>query len=123
MKTFEGNVKRYVQFTLYAMSVYVLGWGVMPYDKIFLSLLAGALIGLYNLWSMYREVKKFDEAAGKQEKRFTFGMLSRFATAALAAVLFIRFPEHFHILGLVAGIVTPYVIILFSSLFQTKYTR
>ncbi|WP_158736983.1 ATP synthase subunit I [Alteribacillus sp. YIM 98480] len=122
MKSFEGNVKRYVQFTLAAMLVYVIGWAAMPFNKIFFSLGIGALIGLFNLWSMYREVKKFDEAAGNQKRKFTFGMLSRFAAGALAAVLFIRFPEHFHILGLVAGIVTPYIIIFISSLFQTKHS-
>ncbi|MFB4163312.1 ATP synthase subunit I [Alteribacillus sp. JSM 102045] len=122
MKTFEGNVKRYVLLTLCAMSVYFFGWAVMPYNKVFFSLGTGVLIGLFNLLSMSREVKKFGEAEGKQKRKFTFGMLSRFAAGALAAVLFVRFPEHFHIIGLVAGIVTPYVIILISSLFQIKQT-
>ncbi|SDI04200.1 ATP synthase protein I [Alteribacillus persepolensis] len=117
MKIFEANVKRYVLFSFTAMCLYVLGWAVLPYEKTFFSLGTGTLIGLFNLWSMYREVKKFDEANGKAKRKFTFGMLSRFAAGALVAVLFIRFPENFHIAGLVAGFVTPYVIIFISSLF------
>ncbi|SFE61340.1 ATP synthase subunit I [Alteribacillus iranensis] len=120
MKTFGENIKEYVQFTLFVMALYVLGFGFTPYEDWFLSLGVGSVIGLFNLWSMYRDVKKTGEAAEQQKAAFTFGMVSRLAAGAVAALLFIRFPEVFRIAGLAGGVMTPYVIILFHSLMQIK---
>ncbi|WP_240376163.1 ATP synthase subunit I [Bacillus piscicola] len=120
MKSFGEHVRTYVQLTLYALALYVLGWAFTPYSLLFFSLGVGALIGLFNLWSMYRDVKKLGEAAEQGKQAFTFGMLSRLATGVLAAVLIIRYPESFHIAGLVVGIMTPYILILFHSLTQIK---
>ncbi|RSL29665.1 ATP synthase subunit I [Salibacterium salarium] len=118
MKSFGANMKRYVQLTFFAFIFYLLGWGFTPYSELFFSLGVGAVIGLFNLWSMYRDVTKTGDAAEKQKQAFTFGMLSRMATGVLAAILIVRFPGYFHIAGLVTGIMTPYIIILLHSLFQ-----
>ncbi|RSL31809.1 ATP synthase subunit I [Salibacterium salarium] len=118
MKSFGAHIKRYVQLTFYVFIFYLLGWGFTPYSELFFSLGVGAVIGLYNMWSMYRDVKKIGDAAEKQKQAFTFGMLPRMATGVLAAILIVRFPEYFHIAGLVAGIMTPYIIILLHSLLK-----
>ncbi|MDA3129966.1 ATP synthase subunit I [Aliibacillus thermotolerans] len=123
MKTFEGIVLRYVQLTIIVIALYILGWGFTPYKAIFISLGVGSLIGLFNVWSMYRDTKKVGEMAAQQNegrRPILFGMISRLATGALIAILVIRFPETFDLIGLVLGIMTPYILILFHSLFQIK---
>ncbi|MFZ4452988.1 ATP synthase subunit I [Salibacterium aidingense] len=122
MSTFAAETRRYVQLTLYVLALYVVGWGFTPYSSFFASLVLGAVIGLFNMWSMYRDVKKIGDAAEKQKKAFTIGLLARLATGALIAALFLQFPEHFHLAGLVTGIMTPYIIILLHSLFKKKTT-
>lgn len=119
MKTFEGIVLRYVKLTVIAIALYIIGWAFTPYKAVCISLVVGSLIGLFNVWSMYRETKKVGETAVQTngEKRpIMFGMISRLATGALIAILVIRFPETFDLVGLVLGIMTPYILIFFLSL-------
>lgn len=120
MISFGDSIRQYVQWTLFVLALYVLGFGFTPYDVWFISLGTGSLMGLFNLWSTYRDVKKISEAAEQQKAAFPFGMVSRLATGALAALLFIRFPDVFHIAGLAGGIMTPYAVILFHSFMQIK---
>ncbi|MFD2707055.1 ATP synthase subunit I [Salibacterium lacus] len=119
-QTFQQETRRYVQFTFYALALYVIGWGMSPYQVFFLSAVIGTGLGLFNVWSMYRDVKKLGKAAEENRSAFSAGMLSRLASGALAAVLFLQFPGHFHLMGLVTGIMTPYIIILLHSLFKKK---
>ncbi|MGY4688415.1 ATP synthase subunit I [Salibacterium sp. K-3] len=119
-QTFAAEARRCVQLSLYVSALYVLGWGFTPYSVFFLSAILGVAAGLFNVWSMYRDVKRIGDAAVQERKAFTTGMAARLATGALAAVLFLRFPEQFHLVGLVTGIMTPYIMILLHSLFKKK---
>ncbi|MFB5662741.1 ATP synthase subunit I [Alteribacillus sp. HJP-4] len=123
MNVFAGSIMRFVQLTMYVLALYVLGWGFLPYPEVFLSLGTGCIIGLYNVWSMYRDVRNVGAAAEENKRTFSFGMVSRLAAGALAAILLIRFPDYFHIIGLVAGLMTPYAIIFFYSLWSGKGNR
>ncbi|WP_054637073.1 ATP synthase subunit I [Thalassobacillus sp. C254] len=120
MKDFSLMIKQYTQYTLYLTALYVLGWGFTPYETLFLSLSLGALFSLYMLWSMYRKITKLNEAIDKGKKFFTIGTVSRLALAGLLALLAIRYPDTFNIVGLVVGLMTPYILILVHALLQIR---
>lgn len=120
MSQFSASMRRYVQFNLYLLALYVLGWGFTPYESIFLGLILGAVLGLYNLWSMYSKTKRLGQVAVEGKKIYSIGTLSRFAVGALIAFVAIRYPDTFHLVGLIIGLMSTYIIILIDSLFQIK---
>jgi ATP synthase protein I len=97
----------------------VLGAGFTPYPRIFLGLLLGSAVSFYNLWLLQRKTKKFGQAAAEQGSILGIGTFSRLAAAALAVIIALRFEEHFHIFGVVAGLGTSYVIIMLDYLIFT----
>ncbi|WP_096203049.1 ATP synthase subunit I [Bacillus sp. FJAT-45350] len=120
MNQFSASMRRYTSYNLYLLALYVLGWGFTPYDSFFQGLIIGAVLGSYNLWSMYSKTKRLGQAAVEGKKMYTIGTLSRFAVGAIIAIIAIRYPETFHIIGLIIGLMSAYIIILIDSLFQIK---
>jgi ATP synthase protein I len=120
MNQFSASMRRYMQYSLYLLALYVLGWGFTPYDLFFQGLIFGAVLGLFNLWSMFSKTKRLGQAALEGKKMYSLGTLSRFAVGGFAAIIAIRYPETFHIIGLVIGLMSAYIIILIDSLFQIK---
>jgi ATP synthase protein I len=97
----------------------VLGAGFTPYPRIFLGLLLGSAVSFYNLWLLQRKTKKFGQAAAEQGSVLGIGTFSRLAAAALAVLITLRFEEHFHIIAVVVGLGTSYVIIMLDYLLFT----
>jgi ATP synthase protein I len=97
---------------LYLLSLLVLGAGFTPYPRIFLGLLLGSAISFYNLWLLQRKTKKFAIAAAEQGSVLGIGTFSRLAAAGLAVLIALRFEEHFHIIAVVVGLGTSYIIIM-----------
>ncbi|WML41649.1 ATP synthase subunit I [Neobacillus sp. OS1-2] len=97
-------------FTL--LSIYVLGWGFTSYQSIFLGLVVGTSLSLFNLWLMVRKMNQFDNAVTQGKKVRSLGSFSRFASAALAVIIAMRFPEHLHLISVVIGLMTSYIVIM-----------
>ncbi|KAB2336509.1 ATP synthase subunit I [Cytobacillus depressus] len=94
------------------LSVYVLGWGFTSYQSIFLGLILGTALSLFNLWLMARKVDRFGEAVAKGEKVHSLGMISRMATAVLAVMIAMKYPEKVHLISVVIGLMTSYIVIM-----------
>ncbi|MBO0958597.1 ATP synthase subunit I [Neobacillus sp. MM2021_6] len=97
-------------FTL--LSIYVLGWGFTSYQSIFLGLVVGTSLSLFNLWLMVRKMNQFGNAVTQGKKVRSLGSFSRFASAALAVIVAMRFPEHLHLISVVIGLMTSYIVIM-----------
>ncbi|MBU8905883.1 ATP synthase subunit I [Desertibacillus haloalkaliphilus] len=120
MDQYAASMRRYVQYMLYVVALFVLGWGFTPYDSMFLGLILGSAFSFYNLWSMYTKMKQLGQAATGEKKVYSIGTLSRFAVGALAAIIAIRYPETFHLVGVIIGLMLTYIIILIDSLLQIR---
>lgn len=113
MSLYEKGIIRQRKWMLYLLSLIVLGAGFSPYPRFFCGLLLGSTVSFYNLWLLQRNIRRLGEIAATEGKRkFSIGSISRFAGAAFAALMALRFEEYFHIVGVVIGLSTSYLIII-----------
>ncbi|MCQ6264899.1 ATP synthase subunit I [Fictibacillus sp. WQ 8-8] len=122
MTEYTMTYRRYIKYTLFMLSFFVLGYGVTSCKSIFLGLSFGTLFSLFNLWSMYSSIERLGQAVINQQKVRTMGSLSRLLMGGLAALIAIRFPQFFNLLSVVIGLMTVYIIMLIDSLTKTIRT-
>jgi ATP synthase protein I len=113
---------KYIKYTLYVLAFFVTGYGFTPYKTIFLGLVLGTVFSLYNLWSMYSKIERFGQAVTQQKRVKTLGSLSRLLLAGLAVLIAMKYPEYLHLLSVVVGLMTVYIIMLIDSLSQAIRT-
>ncbi|MBD1383469.1 ATP synthase subunit I [Metabacillus arenae] len=109
---------RHRKYLFYLLAIYVLGWGFTPYQTIFLGLILGTVISFYNLWFMVRKSKQFDQALQEGRKVRSLGTASRMASAGVAVLIALQFPEYVHLVSVVCGLMTIYVVIMIDFLLQ-----
>jgi ATP synthase protein I len=119
MEQYFDMYKRYIRITLFLMAAFVLGWGFTPYHPVFLGLLLGTSFSLYNLWNMHRKIHRFGQAAAEGTRVRSLGTLSRILTGALAVLIAIRYPEWFHLVSVVVGVMTFYIIMLIDVVLRS----
>lgn len=110
---------RHKKYILYLMAIYVLGWGFTPYQSVFLGLLVGTAISLYNLWVMVRKTERFGRAIAEGRNAMSIGTFTRLASAALAVLLAYKFPELFQFAGMITGLMTFYIVVMIDIIIQT----
>src|SRR5699024_1365022 len=115
MSNYKRMTIRQRKWMIYLLAILVLGIGFTPYTQVFSGLLLGAVASFYNLWLLQKKIADFTEAIVKKQ-RSGIGTISRFATAALAIMIAIYFEEHFHLLAVVIGLMTSYVIVMLDFL-------
>jgi ATP synthase protein I len=106
------------RWMFFLLSIYVLGWGFTSYQSIFLGLIFGTCLSLFNLWLMVRKTVKFGESVDQGKKVRSLGSFSRFATAALAVVVSMRYPDQLHLISVVIGLMTAYIVITIDFFIQ-----
>jgi ATP synthase protein I len=106
------------RWMFFLLSIYVLGWGFTSYQSIFLGLIFGTCLSLFNLWLMVRKTVKFGESVDQGKKVRSLGSFSRFATAALAVVVSMRYPDQLHLISVVIGLMTAYIVIMIDFFIQ-----
>ncbi|MFP7298601.1 ATP synthase subunit I [Neobacillus niacini] len=112
MPEFQQMFTRQRKWMFFLLSFYVLGWGFTAQQSIFLGLILGTSLSLFNLWLMARKIDKFGEAAAEGRQVRSLGSFSRMATGALAIVITMRYPEQFHLISVVIGLMTSYIVIM-----------
>ncbi|MCM3597440.1 MULTISPECIES: ATP synthase subunit I [Bacillaceae] len=109
---------RYRKYMFYLLSFYAIGWGFTGYQSVFLGLALGTALSLFNLWSMVRKQVQFGEAIQQNRKVRSLGTASRLASAGLAALLAIKFPEYLNMVSVIIGLMTVYIVIMIDYVFQ-----
>jgi ATP synthase protein I len=117
IKTMFIRQRKYIMFLLAA---YVLGWGFTPYQSIFLGLIFGTSLSLFNMWIMVRKADNFGEAVLQGKKVRSLGSFSRYATAAFAVIISLEYPESLHLISVVLGLMTSYIVIMIDFFLQPK---
>jgi len=123
MDEYRTAIRRIIQLTLFVLSASVLAWGFTDYKAAWAGFALGTAVSLFNAIHTARKIDRLAEAvlSGKK-KGHSLGMLARFAASALAAVIALRYPEHFHILFTVIGLMASQILALVYSFFQLMKT-
>ncbi|MGG1686989.1 ATP synthase subunit I [Pseudalkalibacillus sp. NRS-1564] len=121
MTEYTQSFRRYMQFTLYLLAIFVMGWGITSYKALFLGLILGTIFSIYNLFNMFRKIDRLGEATVKGTKARSLGLLTRQAVAGLSVLVALRYPEYFNLLGVVIGLMTTYIIILIDSISKIRF--
>ncbi|MFJ5759402.1 ATP synthase subunit I [Neobacillus sp. NPDC093182] len=121
MPEFQTMFARQRKWMFFLLSFYVLGWGFTAQQSIFLGLILGTSLSLFNLWLMARKIDKFGQAAAEGRTVRSLGSFSRMATGALAIVITMRYPEQFHLISVVIGLMTSYIVIMIDFFTQNLF--
>jgi ATP synthase protein I len=119
MQDLQQIFARYRKYILFLLSFYVLGWGFTPYPSVFLGLILGTGISLYNLWVMVRKTVRFGQAVAEGKAARSIGTFSRMASAGLAVIIAINFPDKFHLISTIVGLMTFYIVIMIDLIIHT----
>jgi ATP synthase protein I len=122
MPEFQTMFTRQRKWMFFLLSFYVLGWGFTSQQSIFLGLILGTSLSLFNLWLMARKIDKFGQAAAEGRQIRSLGSFSRMATGALAIVITMRYPEQFHLISVVIGLMTSYIVIMIDFFTHNFYS-
>ena len=117
MQQYELMITRQRKWMFYLLALLVLGAGFTPYPSVFLGLLLGAAVSFYNLWLMQRKIEQFGQAAARQHTSRGIGTFSRLASTALAIIVALQFEELFHLIAVIIGLMTAYLVIVIDFLF------
>jgi ATP synthase protein I len=112
MPELQAMFSRQRRWMFFLLSFYVIGWGFTAYKSIFMGLIFGTSLSLFNLWLMVRKADQFGDNVLKGKKVRSLGSFSRMATGALAVVVAMRYPEQFHLISVVIGLMTAYIVIM-----------
>ncbi|MCA1032105.1 ATP synthase subunit I [Bacillus timonensis] len=118
MQDLSEMFKRYKKYIFFLLSIYVVGWGFTDYQAVFLGLILGTTFSLYNLFVMVRKNNRFGQAITEGKRAGSLGTFSRMASAGLAVLIVYQYPEHFHLVSTVLGLMTAYVVIMIDFFFQ-----
>ena len=122
MNNYSVMINRQRKWMLYLLAISVIGWGFTDYQVIFQSLIIGIVAGFFNLFLLQKKIDIMGEKAANNQPAKSLGTLSRFAAAALVVVIILRYPEQFHIIAAVVGLMTPYLVIMIDFIFSSKKT-
>src|SRR5690625_7687062 len=89
-----------------------IGAGITPYTRVFLGLLLGGLVSLFNLWLLQRKVNAFGRAVSENGKAMSLGTFTRVLTSVLVVLLVLRFETVFHIYYVIIVLVISYVVVM-----------
>ncbi len=103
---------------LLLLAVWLLGWSVTSWKPLFLGLVVGTTVSFVNAMQMAWRIRWFFRrlnATGRKPLT-AGGMAFRFAMAALAALVAVKWPQHVDLAGVLVGLVTAPVMILIHGL-------
>ncbi|UFT98951.1 ATP synthase subunit I [Radiobacillus kanasensis] len=112
MNQYDSMITRQRKWMFYLLSLLVVGAGFTPYPRIFLGLLLGTVISFYNLWLMQRKINQLGLATIQNRQMRGIGTFTRLASGAAAALIALRFEEYFHLIAVIIGLMTAYVVIM-----------
>ncbi|MBY7144727.1 ATP synthase subunit I [Virgibacillus sp. NKC19-3] len=120
MSDYNVMIARQRKWMLYLLAILLIGAIFLPYPRVLLGLLLGTMASFYNLWMLQKKIVDFTEAVANQSSTRGIGMVSRFAAAILAVIVALRFEEYFHIIAVLIGLMTSYVVIMIDVMVFRK---
>ncbi|MFD2910271.1 ATP synthase subunit I [Jeotgalibacillus terrae] len=118
MPDISKHFLRYTKYILYLLSIFAIGFGFSPFPDVFLGLILGTSFSLLNLWLMKNRMEKFNRAVDEGRKVRSLGTLSRMASAGVAVLIALEFPDLIHLISTVFGLMMVYFVIMIDYLLQ-----
>ncbi|MFK2825612.1 ATP synthase subunit I [Bacillus sp. B190/17] len=112
MGELQHSLSRQRKYILYLLAVFVFCWGITPYKMVFGGLILGTALSFFNHWLMLKRMNRFNQALDHGKKFQSLGTMSRMATAGVAAMIALRYPDHFSIITTVLGLMASYIVIM-----------
>lgn len=119
MGDYEHMIARQRKWMLYLFVLLFIGAFITPYKRIFFGLLLGHVASYYSLRSLQRNIRKFGKAVINEGSPIGLGTFFRLIITGLAIFIAFKFEEEIHIIAVVIGLVTSYVIIVIDQIFRT----
>lgn len=123
MSELKGMYTRQQRYIIFLLAVYVLGWGFTDYQHIFLGLMLGTGLSLFNLWLLVKKTDQFGDSLLSGKKVRSLGMLSRMAAAVFAVIIAMEYPEQIHLVSVIIGLMTSYLVIMIDFFVQSFRSR
>ena len=121
MPEYKLIFKRVRKYILYLLALYVLGWGFTSHQSIFLGLILGTSLSLFNLWVLDRKMKQFGEVMVNGGKIRSLGLLTRMATAVFAVLVAMEYSNYIHLISVVIGLMTAYIVIMIDNFLNFSF--
>ncbi|MGE8080387.1 ATP synthase subunit I [Peribacillus loiseleuriae] len=118
MPEMQNMFIRHRKYLIYLMVIYIACWGFTEYKTVFAGLLLGTAVSMFNLRLIIRKMHAFDDAIEKGNKVKSMGTGMRMAAAIVAAYISMRFPDVFHLVSVVIGLMTAYAVIMIDYFVQ-----
>lgn len=116
MQDLQQMTLRYRKYMFYLLALYVLGWGFTSYQSVFAGLLLGTSLGFFNMWLLAKKTDTLGQSVISGTTVRTMGTLSRMATAVLAVIVALRYPDIFHFISVIIGLMT-YILVIMIDYF------
>ncbi|HWO98606.1 MAG TPA: ATP synthase subunit I [Bacillus sp. (in: firmicutes)] len=118
MQDVQQLFPRLRSYMFFILALFVIGWGFTPYHSVFLGLVLGTSLSLYNLWVLAKKQKQLGQAIVEGKKIKSFGTFTRFAVAILAVMIAMEYPHIFHLTSVILGLMTSYIVIIIDLFIQ-----
>ena len=118
MSEYQNMSKRLFLWLLVILGIFIVLALIMPKRYVFSGVALGLAISLYNFWLLQRKARIQGERAAKEGKRTGTGMISRFAAAALGALIAMRL--EWSLIGYIIGLMTVYPVIMIDFIWHNR---
>lgn len=123
MPEYRSMFNRVKSYIFYLLAIFVLGWGFTPYQEVFLGLVLGTGLSLFNLWLLVKRMDRFSQQFDKGTVVKSLGFFSRVATAILGVMIAMEFPEYFHLISVIIGLMIAYVVIMIDFFIEQRHSH
>lgn len=122
MQEYERMVSSQRKWMLYLLVILAIGYGVTSFSQVFLGLLLGSSVSLFNMSLLQKKVRAFGETITGNGKVFSLGTFTRFATIGLTIFFALRFKEKVNIGSVIIGLMSSYIVMLINTFISTAKT-
>ncbi len=120
MPEYRSMFKRVRSYIFYLLAIFVLGWGFTSYQDVFLGLILGTSLSLFNLWLLVKRMDRFSQQFDNGKVVKSLGFFSRVATAVLGVLIAMEYPGYFHLISVIIGLMIAYVVIMIDFLIANR---
>src|SRR5690625_2941631 len=104
--------RRQLKWMLYLLAIFLFGGAITPYERFFLGLLVRHVVSYYGLRLLQNRAKAFGRLAVDGKRTPGLGTFFRLIGAGVAIWLALKYEEKIHIIGVVLGLTTSYVVMI-----------
>ena len=121
MPEYRSMFIRVRKYIFYLLAIFVLGWGFTSYQEVFLGLILGTGLSLINLWLLVKRMDRFGKQFDKGKVIKSLGFFSRVAVAILGVFIALEYPEYFHLISVIIGLMATYVVIMIDYFIENRH--